>query len=184
MCHVSTCVIIPLPEMGWGGEGSDYKKPTHTNKYLDFSSHHPLAHKIAVVRTLYSRAQALMSSAVTRTQEEHTVSKALAQNGYPATFIHRHSHTSHNLNSPPQTPTVTTSTTIPYIKGTQTSPLPLGIRTTFRPTNTLRQLLVHPKDPVHQLERPGVVYHIPCTNCPQVYIGQTGRTLTQRLKEH
>ena len=36
----------------------------------------------------------------------------------------------------------------------------------------------------HQLERPGVVYHIPCTNCPKAYIGQTGRTLTQCLKEH
>ena len=36
----------------------------------------------------------------------------------------------------------------------------------------------------HQLERPGVVYHIPCTNCPKTYIGQTGRTLTQCLKEH
>ena len=42
-----------------------YRKPTHTNKYLDFSSHHPLAHKIAVVRTLYSRAQALMPSGTT-----------------------------------------------------------------------------------------------------------------------
>ena len=63
-----------------------YKKPSHTNKYLDFSSHHPLAHKIALVRTLYSRAQALTSSAVTRTQEQHTISKALAQTGYPATF--------------------------------------------------------------------------------------------------
>ena len=95
-----------------------YRKPTHTNKYLEFSSHHPLAHKIAAVQTLYSRVQALMSSAVTKTQEEHTVSKALAQNGYQATFIHRHSHTSHNLTTPSQTPTVTTSTTIPYIKGT------------------------------------------------------------------
>ena len=28
-----------------------YRKPSHTNKYLDFFSHHPLAHKIAVVRT-------------------------------------------------------------------------------------------------------------------------------------
>ena len=92
------------------------------------------------------------------------------------------------MNSPSQTPKVTTSTTIPYIKGTSEAIRrvlpPLGIRTTFRPTNTLRQLLVCPKDTVPQLERPGVVYHIPCTNCPQVYIGQTGRTLTQRLKEH
>ena len=70
-----------------------YRKPTHTNKYLNVSSHHPLAHRIAVVRTLYSRAQAIISSAVTsyRTQEQHTISKALAQNGYPATFFHHHS---------------------------------------------------------------------------------------------
>ena len=81
-----------------------YRKPTHTNKYLDFSSHHPLAHKIAVVQTLYSRAQALTSSAVTRTQEQHTISKALAQNGYPATFIHRHSQPLHDPTSHSQPP--------------------------------------------------------------------------------
>ena len=81
-----------------------YRKPTHTNKYVDFSSHHPLAHKIAVVRTLYSKAQALTSSAVTRTQEQHTISKALAQNGYPATFIHRCSQPSHDATSHSQPP--------------------------------------------------------------------------------
>ena len=165
-----------------------YGKPTHTNKYLDFYSHHPLAHKIAVLRTLYSKAQALTSSAVTRTQEQHTISRALAQNGYPATFIHRHSQPSHDPAPLSQPPNVTTSATIPYIKGTSEAIRqvlsPLGIRTTFHPINTLRQPLVHPKDQVPQQERPGVVYCIPCTNCPRTYIGQTGRTLTQRLKEH
>ena len=33
-------------------------------------------------------------------------------------------------------------------------------------------------------KRKGVVYSIPCTVCPKVYIGQTGRSLKHRLKEH
>ena len=49
---------------------------------------------------------------------------------------------------------------------------------------SVRRILVHPKDPVPKQERASVVYHIPCNNCPQAYIGQTSRTLTQRLKEH
>ena len=92
----------------------------------------PGGNKIAVVQTLYSRAQILTSSAVTRTQEQHTISKALAQNGYPATFIHRHSQPSHDPTSRSQPPNVTTSATIPYIKGTSEAIRrvlsPLGIR--------------------------------------------------------
>ena len=30
----------------------------------------------------------------------------------------------------------------------------------------------------------GVVYSIPCTTCPAVYVGQTSRSLETRLKEH
>ena len=33
-----------------------YRKPTHTNMYLDLSFHHPLAHKIAIVQTLHTRS--------------------------------------------------------------------------------------------------------------------------------
>ena len=61
---------------------------------------------------------------------------------------------------------------------------PLGIRTSFQPSNTLQQILVCPKDPVLKENRSGVICQIPCSRCPQTYIGQTGRTLGQRLKEH
>ena len=77
---------------------------------------------------------------------------------------------------------------IPYIKGTSEAikwvPIcVLGPHSDLR-INTQRRILVHPKDPVPKQERVGVVYHIPCNNCPQAYIGQTSRTLTQRPKEH
>ena len=48
---------------------SVYRKPTHTDQYLAFESHHPMGHKRAVVRTLMHRAEALCSSGVSRTQE-------------------------------------------------------------------------------------------------------------------
>ena len=61
---------------------------------------------------------------------------------------------------------------------------PLQIRVCYKPFQTLRQLLSRPRDKVPKLQRSGVVYKIPCTNSPMVYIGQTGRCLCQRLSEH
>ena len=38
-----------------------YRKPTHTDQYLNFMSPHPIDHKIRVVRTLLERSQNLVS---------------------------------------------------------------------------------------------------------------------------
>ena len=168
---------------------SVYRKPTHTNQYLPFDSHHPVAHKASVVRTLMSRASELSSNGVVRVAEEKKVVDALKQNGYPLRFIQRHSRCS-NLprpveddQSPPRT-----SLTLPYISGLSEAIKrilgPLDIKVAFRPHSTLRRQLVHPKDPVPLDQRTGVVYQIPCSECPKVYIGQSGRTLKQRLSEH
>ena len=60
----------------------------------------------------------------------------------------------------------------------------LNIRTCFKPHSTLKQLLVHPKDPIEEKKKSGAVYKISCKSCNQVYIGQTGRTLQHRITEH
>ncbi|XP_046394991.1 uncharacterized protein LOC124162482 [Ischnura elegans] len=55
------------------------------------------------------------------------------------------------------------------------------IKAYFRPPAKLRNQLVTAKDPCG-LMTPGV-YQIPC-ECGQVYVGETGRTIATRMKEH
>ncbi len=77
---------------------------------------------------------------------------------------------------------------LPYIKNVSECIkrilLPLDIRTCFKPHTTLRQLLVHPKDPIPVESQTGVIYQVSCGTFNIFYIGQTGRTITHRLKEH
>ena len=61
---------------------------------------------------------------------------------------------------------------------------PLDIRTALRPMRTLRDILVHVKDPVPPEAKSGTVYCVSCSGCPASYVGQTGRTVRDRVKEH
>ena len=58
-----------------------------------------------------------------------------------------------------------------------------GIRTVFKSDTTLRSHLVRPKDAVEPTKQDGVVYKIPY-ECGKVYIGETGRSMYERIKEH
>ena len=78
--------------------------------------------------------------------------------------------------------------TIPYVQG-QSEAIRhvlqgLNIQTSFAPATSLRKSLSHPQDSVPSSNKSGVVYQIPCANCNKSYIGQTGRNLSQRIKEH
>ena len=77
---------------------------------------------------------------------------------------------------------------IPYVKGLSEKVQRIyrrhGIQCALKPHNTLRSLLVRPKDPRPVLETSDCVYRIPCTNCDIPYIGETSRHLKHRLKEH
>ena len=60
----------------------------------------------------------------------------------------------------------------------------VNVRVRMKPHTTLRQMLIKPKDITLNHYQIGVVYRVPCRDCPQVYIGQSGRTLKCRMKEH
>ena len=102
-------------------------------------------------------------------------------------FIHSSRLPRPRPTSPPETKGLTTLT-LPYLKGPSEGIRkildPLNIWTFFRPIRTLGQILCHPKDLVPTHQQAGVVYRIPCSDCSKLYIGQTGKTLAQRVKEH
>ena len=164
---------------------SVFRKPTHTDQYLNFASHHPLSHKKSVVRTPITRATTHSSSQQNKTHELNRVCSVLCWNGYPKGCI----------SSSRQSPVSLTASTnnwratavLPYVRGVSECIrrvlAPLHIRVCFRPCHTLRSLLSRPKDQVPVLQRSGVVYKIPCAQCPHVHIGQTGQRLCQRITE-
>ena len=59
-----------------------YRKPTHTDQYLQFNSHQPLQHKLGVVRTLTHRAKTLTSEEEDLQPEMNHLKKVLSISGY------------------------------------------------------------------------------------------------------
>ena len=111
----------------------------------------------------------------------------LKANGYPRHIINR------NYSIVPKQPATSkiepkATVIIPYIRhlseGIRRILSKVNIRTCFKPHHTLREVLVHPKDPITPSLNIGVVYEIQCGSCNDTYVGQTGRTLSHRLKEH
>ena len=134
---------------------SVHRKPTHTDRYLDFSSHHPFSHKRAVVRTLSSRVSTHSSSERDRINETSRVTSALRLNGYPQSFIQ--SSQSPRTVLPSSTPEYKACAIIPYVRGVSECIkrilTPLQIRVCYKPFQTFRQLLSRPKDRVPELQR-------------------------------
>ena len=61
-----------------------------------------------------------------------------------------------------------------------------GIQVHFKGTNTLRTALGNPKDKDPKTKQTGIIYQYQCPhiNCPSSYIGESGRSLGERVKEH
>ena len=73
---------FPKPQ-GGGIAVAVYRKPTHTDRYLDFNSSHPVSAKRAVVRALMDRAENVCSDPEILAKEIEHLSKVLHYNNYP-----------------------------------------------------------------------------------------------------
>ena len=171
-----------------------YHKKTHTNQYLNFCSNHHFHHERSVVRTLLHRAQHVVTDEEDQQKEIKHVKDVLIANNYKPSMF--------NIPEKQTTPPSQTAqpdpnqqiqrrpkqVSIPYVQGVseklQSIFKKYNISTIHKPYNTVKDFLVHPKDPTPTLKQCGVIYNIKCENCDQFYIGESGRQLSIRVKEH
>jgi hypothetical protein len=171
-----------------------YRKPTHTDQYLNGLSHHPLEHKRSVVRSLINRAENIVTDPHERSQEIKHIKQVLSVNNFDSWMMDiprkknfvptsqpSHSSGGSGQSRPPLIP-------IPYIKGLSERLQRVfkdhGVSIYHQPHNTIRQSLVSPKDKLDKMQKDNAIYQITCGHCQQSYIGETGRTLKVRFGEH
>jgi predicted GIY-YIG superfamily endonuclease len=165
-----------------------YRKPTHTDKYLDWDSIHPSAHKTTVVNTLVQRALKICSEKNLQNELAHIKNVLINRNNYPKKWV------TNSMNRVitefhkklPKLPEELPRVILPYVKGLTESVArlisrQLGNPLGYIPFTRMADILTNHKD---KSPSPNSgVYAIKCS-CGHVYIGQTGRELTERLKEH
>ena len=172
-----------------------YRKKTHTDQYLNFESNHPLHHKLGVVRTLLDRNDAITTKDEEKVKEEEHIRGALSKCGYPDWAVDRvkkqrsQPKDKSSEKEKSSTKSLPGSISLPYVAGLSEAFARLlkkyNIQSTMKPCNTIRQNLVRPKDKRPLSDNAGVVYNIACKQCPAGrYVGETGRTLGVRVKEH
>ena len=172
-----------------------YRKPTHTDLYLQWESHHPLSSKYSVIGTLQHRASTICSNPQLLHKEEKHLHQALMRCQYPNWALNKVKHKMRN----PGTRTTTNRTSnitqrsyivVPYYAGLSENIKNIGkkfgVQVHCKGGTTIKNLLMAPKDKDPMLKQSGVIYRYHCdrVDCDEEYIGESSRTFGERFKEH
>ena len=66
---------------------SVYRKPTHSGRYLNFNSHHPISAKCSTADALFNRAELITTDATQKDEKFRKVTQELLANDYPSRFV-------------------------------------------------------------------------------------------------
>ena len=151
-----------------------YRKPTHTDQYLQWDSHHHLSAKFSVIHTLSHRASTLCSNPELHQQEKDHLRKVLTKCKYPKWVLDKvekrlYKSTRQVTNggttgAQPATNEVKKKghIVIPYTQGLCESIKKMcgryGIQTHFEGGRTIKNLLVSPKDKDPMVNQSGAIY--------------------------
>ena len=169
-----------------------YKKPTHSDQYLHYSSHHQTSSKESIVSSLFNRAYSVVTNKDDLYKKNTRIRQVLKENGYQERIISKIFKGITNNHSLPQSQQLTQATDIqeeeirmsiclPYVEGTSEK-LQLILRfhkkgSTFYTEKTLPKLLCRPKDRVATEDKNNIFYGIDCSSYEAVYFCESKRSL-------
>ena len=172
--------------------GAD-RKPTHTDLYLPWDSNHNIAAKYSVINTLSHRPLTICSTPELAEEELQHLEHVLGQCKYPKWAI-RKIFKKHQHKEKKQTPKTKYPAkchiVVPYSQGIGESLKNIckkhGVDVHFKGGQTLKNILVSPKDKDKITSKSSVIYSYTCgmIDCNEEYIEESGRTFGERYKEH
>ena len=161
-----------------------YRKPTHTDQYLDWRSNHHISQKSGIFKTFQHRIETLITEDIDKDKETRHAKKALKRCGHPNWTLNR-------KQKPEKQEKMETvkKISIPYVKGTSEkisrTLRKYKIGTIHKPTTTIKNALCSKlKDKVHPLDKSNAIYRFDCKKCDKTYIGETERSLRYRAYDH
>ena len=197
---------IVKPEENGGLSITVYRKPTHTDQYLQWDSHYNLSAKFSVINTLSHRAKTVCSNPELLKQEKEHLRTALTQCKFPKQALDKvekrlNRSSSEAIDGVNNQGTNSTSAAtkevrskghivIPYTQGICESIKKIcgryGIQTHFKGGSTIKNFLVSPKDKDPMVSQSDAIYWYQCGDlaCDAEYTGETSRTFGERYKEH
>ncbi|KFD60687.1 hypothetical protein M514_10612, partial [Trichuris suis] len=162
-----------------------YRKPTHSNRYLHFSTSHSRWVMRGIITGMVDRAISVCDKEFLAAELRH-IKATFLYNGYPPGLIS--SVVRQRINRPdvplpehngPSCPLLV----LPYYKGIgekiRRMGKEVGFKTYFKSSSTLRAMLRNDKRRLPPEDKPGVL-----CSCSASYIGETGNSLSQRFSQH
>ena len=167
---------------------SIYRKATNTDTTNHYLSNNPYEQKMAAYRYYIHRMLTLHISQTSLKKEWTTVCTMAISNGFPEKIIH---NLKKKLTHKKQTlEPIATELNQKWVPFTFFGPAvrkitnlfkSSNIKIAFRTTNTIQKQLS--RNPYNQ-QNPSGIYSLKCNTCNKKYVGQTGRGIDTRYKEH
>ena len=147
-----------------------YRKPTYTDLYLHWNSHHHLSAKCSVINTLKNRAKTFCSNQLLLKKEKDHLNRALRRCKYSEWALTRASIKQKKKTNTKQGTDKNTDKTgsnnkpyvvVSYVQSISQSCKNIcrkhGVRMYFKGGHTIKDLLIHPKDRDNILQKIGVI---------------------------